>query len=83
MKSEKSPSKLLEVKKAQEIIFSNFSKLDSIDMPLIDSQNFVLSKDIVAPFDLPEKDNSAMDGFAVKHEDIIDKKILNWRLLEG
>ena len=75
MKSEKSPSKLLEVKKAQEIIFSNFSKLDSIDMPLIDSQNFVLSKDIVAPFDLPEKDNSAMDGFAVKHEDIIDKKI--------
>jgi len=75
MKPEKSSSKLLEVKKAQEIIFSNFSKLDSIDMPLIDSQNFVLSKDIVAPFDLPEKDNSAMDGFAVKHEDIIDKKI--------
>ena len=51
MKPEKSPPKLLEVKKAQEIIFSNFSKLDSINMPLIDSQNFVLSEDISAPFD--------------------------------
>ncbi len=81
MKPEKSTSKLLEVKKAQEIIFSNFSNLNSIDLPLIDSQNYVLSKDIFAPFNLPAKDNSAMDGFAIKYKDIIDNKITELKVV--
>ena len=81
MKRDKSPSELLEVKKAQETIFSNFSQLNSVEVPLIDSQNFVLSKDILAPFHLPEKDNSAMDGFAVKHKDITDKKVTELKVI--
>lgn len=75
MKPQRISSELLEVKKAQDIIFSNFSKLDSTEVSLIDAQNFVLSKDILAPFDLPEKDNSAMDGFAVQYKDIVEEKI--------
>ena len=60
MKPQRISSELLEVKKAQDIIFSNFSKLDSTEVSLIDAKNFVLSKDILAPFDLHEKDNYAI-----------------------
>jgi len=73
MISEESP-KLLNVIEAQNRIIPNFSILDSINLALMNAQNYILSKDIKAPFDLPEKDNSAMDGFAVRFEDLIQKK---------
>lgn len=31
----------------------------------------VLSEDVIAPFDVPAHDNSAMDGFAVRHSDLL------------
>ena len=42
-------------------------------VPLIDSLGRVLAIGIKSPIDLPQRDNSAMDGYAVRSEDIRGK----------
>lgn len=39
-------------------------------VPLIDSLGRILASDIVSPIDIPQRDNSAMDGYAVRSEDV-------------
>ena len=75
MKS-KDNNDLISVENAQEIIFSKFKKLQSIQKKLIDSNGFILDEEINALFDLPNKNNSAMDGFAVRHDDLEINKSL-------
>ena len=75
MKS-KGNNDLISVENAQEIIFSKFKKLQSAQKKLIDSNGFILDEEINALFDLPNKNNSAMDGFAVRHEDLEMNKSL-------
>ncbi len=42
---------------------------DIIEVPLMEAQNLYLAEDIVASFNSPEYPTSAMDGYALKHED--------------
>jgi molybdopterin molybdotransferase len=42
----------------------------AIAVPLAEAQGLVLADDVVAPLSLPVFDNSAMDGYAVRAEDI-------------
>ncbi|GAB3218411.1 molybdopterin molybdotransferase MoeA [Angustibacter peucedani] len=44
--------------------------LDPIELALLEAQDCVLAEDVVAPFDLPGFDNSAMDGYAVTVADV-------------
>lgn len=67
---------LISVEEAQKIIFSKFNSLEIVKKKLIDSSGYILSKDIKALFDLPSKNNSAMDGFAVRHQDLEINKTL-------
>jgi molybdopterin molybdotransferase len=67
---------LISVEEAQKIIFSKFNSLEIVKKKLIDSSGYILSKDIKALFDLPSKNNSAMDGFAVRHQDLEVNKTL-------
>ena len=64
----KKNNNLISVENAQEIIFSKFKKLETIKKKLIDSSGFILVNEIKALFDLPNKNNSAMDGFVVRQE---------------
>ncbi len=52
----------------------SFGSLSSVKVPLIDSLNRVLSVDIIADENSPIYPTSAMDGYAIRHDDI-DKKI--------
>ena len=67
---------LISVEEAQKIIFSKFNSLGEVKKKLIDSSGYVLAKEIKALFDLPSKNNSAMDGFAVRFEDLEKNKSL-------
>ena len=67
---------LISVEEAQKIIFSKFNSLEVVKKKLIDSSGYILSKDIKALFDLPSKNNSAMDGFAIRHQDLEINKTL-------
>ncbi|MBW3570197.1 MAG: molybdopterin molybdotransferase MoeA [Gemmatimonadetes bacterium] len=44
--------------------------LEPEERPLLDALGSVLAEDVAAPVDLPPWDNSAMDGFAVRAEDV-------------
>lgn len=54
---------------ARSIILQNISPLGTEKVPLLEALGRVLSEDIIAPWDLPLCDNSAMDGFAVLASD--------------
>jgi molybdopterin molybdotransferase len=44
--------------------------LNPIDMQLLDAHGCVLTDDVVAPWALPQFDNSSMDGYAIRAEDV-------------
>ena len=61
---------MLSVEEAYERIMACFSRLDSVNVPLLDSLGQALASDVYSPLDLPPMTNSAMDGYAVRSEDI-------------
>jgi molybdopterin molybdotransferase len=61
---------LLSVSEARERILSQFHPVKTETLPLADSLQRVLAQDVRAEDDLPLFDNSSMDGFAVRAEDV-------------
>ncbi|HET7327911.1 MAG TPA: gephyrin-like molybdotransferase Glp [Nocardioidaceae bacterium] len=51
-------------------ILDTVSPLSPYDQPLLESLGLPVCEDISAPIDLPGFDNSAMDGYAVRREDV-------------
>jgi len=45
------------------------------ELPVADCLGLVLARDLVAPIPLPPFDNSAMDGYAVRAEDVADAPV--------
>ena len=62
---------MLSVEQAYENIMANFSPLEAEEMPILKALGQVLAEDVVSPLQIPPLDNSAMDGYAVRHTDII------------
>lgn len=54
---------------ARGIILAHVKPLGEETVPLMDAFGRLVSRDIIAPWDLPLYDNSAMDGFAVHAAD--------------
>src|SRR3972149_5174576 len=61
---------LMSVEEAQERILAQIHTLDPIDRPLIEARGQVLAEDVYASFDVPPWNDSGMDGYAVRSEDI-------------
>ncbi len=61
---------MVSVKEAHSLIRESVAPLGAEEMPLAELQGRVLARDIAAPFALPRFTNAAMDGFALKWEDI-------------
>ncbi|MGH3499252.1 MAG: molybdotransferase-like divisome protein Glp [Nocardioidaceae bacterium] len=53
-------------------IIDSLSPLQPYDQPLQDAVGLPLCEDILSPIDLPRFTNSAMDGYAVRHVDVVD-----------
>jgi molybdopterin molybdotransferase len=51
-------------------ILSVVRPLTPLDVQLLDAHGCVLVEDVTAPWPLPQFDNSAMDGYAVRAEDV-------------
>jgi molybdopterin molybdotransferase len=61
----------LPVAKANEVIRSFIDPVSGVEkVPVRAALGRVLAKDIVSPIDVPSHDNSAMDGYAVRSDDI-------------
>ena len=61
---------MLSVEQAYERIMAYFNPLETEARPILEALGQVLAEDVVSPFALPPLDNSAMDGYAVRHGDI-------------
>lgn len=61
---------MLSVEDAQQHVLDAVTVLEAETVPLREAHGRVLREDAVAPFDTPEADNSAMDGYAVRAEDV-------------
>jgi molybdopterin molybdotransferase len=59
---------MISVKEAKSIISEKITPTQSQSVSLEHAIGQTLSKDLLAPFDQPRFDNSAMDGFAVQHQ---------------
>ncbi len=60
---------LLNVDVALENILADMTTLEAETVSLPDAHDRVLAEAIVSPIDLPPFDNSAMDGYAIRHDD--------------
>ena len=61
---------MITVEEALDKILSHIQTLGTEKVSLMEALGRVLAEDIVAPRDIPPLDNSAMDGYAVRWEDI-------------
>ena len=60
---------MISVEEALERILSYVSLLEPEEKPLLDALGQVLAEDIVSGIDIPQLDNTAMDGYAVRAAD--------------
>src|SRR5262245_5645248 len=58
------------VSEAIQRILQGVERLPTEAIGLLDARGRVLAEDIVAPLDLPAHTNSAMDGYAVRGDDV-------------
>ncbi len=61
---------MLSVEEAREKVLSAVSVLEAAETPLLEALGMTLAEDAVAREDIPPFDNSAMDGYAVRSEDV-------------
>ncbi|MEA3346063.1 MAG: gephyrin-like molybdotransferase Glp [Chloroflexota bacterium] len=60
----------LSVEEAQEHVLSLMRPLEPERVPILEALGRVLADDVRADFNIPPLDNSAMDGYAIRAEDI-------------
>ena len=54
------------------LILERIRPLPPYDQPLLEAIGLPICSDVVAPLDLPSFDNSAMDGYACRYDDVAD-----------
>ncbi len=67
---------MIPVLDAVEIILGAVKPLPPEKVSILEADGRVLAEDIAAPRDLPPHDNSAMDGYAVRHADLAPGVVL-------
>jgi molybdopterin molybdotransferase len=60
----------LSYEEAREAVLAGVAPLPPHELPLERALGHVLARDVVSPVDLPPWDNSGMDGYAVRAEDV-------------
>ncbi|MEX2246498.1 MAG: gephyrin-like molybdotransferase Glp [Dehalococcoidia bacterium] len=60
---------MISVEEALERILSYVPVLEPVDVPILDALGQAMAEDVVATFDIPPLDNTAMDGYAVRAAD--------------
>jgi molybdopterin molybdotransferase len=63
---------MISVEEAQERVLGVVRALAVEGISLADAQGRTLREDVLAPFDVPEGDNTAMDGYAVRAGDVAE-----------
>lgn len=68
---------MVSVTEAKQILQNAHIELPHIVLPLKDALNFVSAEDIHSPINLPPFDQSAMDGFAIRIDNVPDAQTIS------
>jgi len=60
---------MISVEEALDKVLGYVGVLDEEESPILDALGQVLAEDVYSPLDVPPRDNSAMDGYAVRSAD--------------
>ncbi|HMC23351.1 MAG TPA: gephyrin-like molybdotransferase Glp [Thermoanaerobaculia bacterium] len=66
----RSGERMISVEEAQERVLAEVGLLGTEQVAFVEADGRVLREDVTAPVDVPQADNTAMDGYAVRAEDI-------------
>ena len=66
---------MISVEEAQERVLAEIETVGTEQVAFTDALGRVLREDIVAPADVPQADNTAMDGYAVRADDIANPPV--------
>jgi len=61
--------RLVDYGEAERLVLENVERLPAVRVPLVEARGLALAEDLLASFDSPPFDNSAVDGFAVRSAD--------------
>jgi molybdopterin molybdotransferase len=64
--------RLRPVSEQLRIVMEHIDTVDPIQLPLLDAQGLLLAEQVVTTYPLPNFDNSAMDGYAVRAIDLTE-----------
>src|SRR3990172_971587 len=73
---------MLSVEEAQQIILGEIKTLGLERVGLLDALGRILAEEVLSQRDLPPWDNSSMDGYAVRWEDVKGGKRENPKVLK-
>ena len=62
---------MLSVEEAFERIMAAFQPLEAEEKPILEALDQVLAQEVYSPLDIPPSANSAMDGYALRHQDLL------------
>ena len=68
---------MIDVEDALSKILSVFSPLSTQESDILRTNGMVLAEDVISGINIPPLDNSAMDGYAVKYENIKNASFKN------
>ncbi|MGD1448432.1 molybdopterin molybdotransferase MoeA [Vibrio harveyi] len=68
---------LMPIEEAMDKMLSRITPIQTtLSLPLADALGFVLAEDILSPIHVPPFDNSAMDGYAIRIQDLESSSVL-------
>ena len=62
---------MLNVEEARRRVLETIRPLEAVEVPLLEALGMTLAEEALAASDIPPFDNSAMDGYAVRAEDVV------------
>lgn len=71
----KAEERMISVEEAYERIMAHFRALEPEEVELLDSLDRVLAEDVYSDIDIPPFANSAMDGYAVRSQDVVGASV--------
>ncbi len=63
---------MLSVEEARDRILAHFQALEPETLPILEALDRVLAEDIISDIDIPPLANTAMDGYAIRVEDVAE-----------
>ena len=63
---------MMSVEDARDKILGTVRKTEKVTIPVIDSLGLVLADNVESSINIPPYDNSAMDGYAIRAEDVLE-----------